>query len=107
MPFVPFENAMELKLHFRKHGYKFGITSAADYERMADSFMFGPMNADTQECIRPAGKRRCRLDFTAAHFGVANVTPKFVLTFFPPTASMIAKHGGNAGYFADECARNP
>ena len=104
---MPFQNAMELNLHFRKHGYKFGLSNAADYERMADTFMFGAMNADTQECMRPSGKRRCRLDFRARHFGVANVAPDFLLTFFPPTASMIAKHGGEAGYFTDECGRNP
>ena len=104
---MPFENAMELKLHFRKHGYKFGLATAADYERMADAFMFGAMNADTQECVRPTGKRRCRLDFTAAHFGVANIAPSFLLTFFPPTVSMIAKHGGMNGFFTDECGRNP
>jgi hypothetical protein len=98
---------MELKLHFRKHGYKFGLTTAADYEQMADRFMFGAMNADTRECVRPAGKRRFRLDFAAAHFGVANVDPGFLLSLFPPTASMIAKHDGMLGYFTDECGRNP
>jgi hypothetical protein len=96
---------MELALHFRKHGHKVGAATAADYEQMADAFMFGPMNADTQECTRPAGRRRCRLDFRAVHFGVACVVPAFVITFYPPDARTVARHGGMNRYFLYECGR--
>jgi hypothetical protein len=98
---------MQLNIHFQKHGYKFGLKTAAEYEQMADTFMFGMMNADTRECNRPGKKRRCRLEFTAVHFGVAQRIPAFLLSFYPPAASMIAKHGGLNGFFTFECARNP
>ena len=107
MPLVPFRDAKQLSLHFRKHGYKFGVATAAEYERMADAFMFGRMNADTRECHRPGGRRRCRLDFVVANFGVANNAPAFLLSFYPPSVSMVAKHGGFSGFFVFECAKNP
>ena len=104
---MPFRDATQLRLHFLRHGREFGLATAADYERMADEFMFGPMNADTRECNRPGGRRRCRLDFRAVHFGIAARARAFVVTFYRPTASMIAKHGGVNGFFVYECARNP
>jgi len=104
---VPFGSASELGIHFRKHGHKFGARTAADYERMADAFMFGIMNGNTQECVRPGGRRRCRLDFVAADFGVALVVTQLVITFYPQTPRMVTKHGGPAGLFAYECARHP
>src|ERR1035441_1241160 len=96
---------MELGIHFQKHGHKFGPITMAEYERLADQFMFGPMNANTRECTRPRGKC-CRLDFATTYFGVKYPTPPIVLTFFPPSTQTIARHGGLNGFFAFECGRN-
>jgi hypothetical protein len=103
---VPFANALELGIHFRKHGHKFGHRTAVEYEKAADAFMFDPMNANTRECVRPNGRRRCRLETVAAHFGVAVVGRKFLITFYPPSPGTIRSHGGMTAYFAHECARN-
>jgi len=102
---MPFANTLELELHFKKHGHKFGLTTKEDFERLADVFMFGPMNANTQECIRPSGADRLRLDFITVYFGVASVLPEFVRTFYPVERRTIVRHGGSAGYFAYECGR--
>ena len=72
---------------------------------MADAFMFGLMGVDTQECIRPGGIDRVRFDFSTHHEGVACIIPEFVRTFYPVRQLTIARHGGEEGYFAYECAR--
>ncbi|MCI0403927.1 MAG: hypothetical protein L0212_10450 [Acidobacteria bacterium] len=102
---MPFANTLELDIHFKKHGHKFGLATKEEYERLADAFMFGPMNASTKECIRPNGNDRLRFDFVTVHFGVASVAPEFVRTFYPVERRKVLRHGGSAGYFAYECAR--
>jgi hypothetical protein len=102
---MPFANTFERDLHFAKHGHKFGAADALEYERMADAFMFGLMGVDTQECIRPGGIDRVRFDFSTHHEGVACIIPEFVRTFYPVRQLTIARHGGEEGYFAYECAR--
>jgi hypothetical protein len=97
---------MELGIHFQKHGHKFGSITKADYERLAEEFMFGPMNADTKECTRPQRGKCCRLDFTTRYFGVKYPAPPIVLTFYPPSGSVIARHGGLKDFFNFECGRN-
>ena len=37
--------------------------------------------------------------------GVACIMPEYVRTFYPVKATLIARHGGEAGYFAHECGR--
>lgn len=103
---MPFDSALQLGIHFHKHGHEFGLANAADYERMADAFMFGGMNANTQECIRPNRRRKCRLDFVAQHFGVSRIRPQIVVTFYVPGPGTIRKHRGLPGLFAFECGRN-
>jgi len=104
---VPFANPMELGIHFQKHGHKFGAQSAADYERIADAFMFGPMNADTRECTRPGNIDRLRHDFVTTYFGCVctGANPHFLRTFYPVDPRTLARHGGSARFFGFECAR--
>jgi hypothetical protein len=102
---LPFPNALELSLHFAKHGHKFGLATEQEYEQMADAFMFGTMNANTQECTRPRRTRRCRMDFVRIHFGVACITPACVITFYPVDSAFVAANGGVNGFFRNECAR--
>lgn len=105
-PVVPFANALELGIHFKKHGYKFGHQTADEYERAADAFMFGPMESNTLQCLRPNGRKRCRMETALVHFGVAVVGRKLLITFYPPSPGTVASHGGVTLYFADQCARN-
>jgi len=102
---VPFQNAYERATHFAKHGKDFGAVDEFEYERMADRFLFGQMPAETQQCLRPNGDDRIRFDFISVDFGVANVLPEFVRTFYRVKTVKIARHGGPAGFFAYECAR--
>lgn len=96
---------MQLAIHFAKHGHKFGAASQSEYERMADEFLFGLMDRDTSECLRPSGADRLRFRTTNRHFGVACTRPIFVRTFYPVEAGLIANHGGAARYFTYECGR--
>lgn len=104
---LPFSDKTELELHFLKHGHKFGLVPGqeADYERMADHFMFGVMTITMQECLRPSGVDRLRLDSAKVYFGVACTVPAFVRTFYPPEATTLACHGGPFGFFRYECGR--
>lgn len=79
---VPFQNQAERAIHFAKHGHEFGARDELEYERLADQFLFGEMNADTRECIRPNGNDRLRLDCVLVHFGVACIVPALIRTFY-------------------------
>jgi hypothetical protein len=102
---MPFANTFELEIHFKKHGHKFGAATKEEYERLADAFLFGPMSADTRECIRLNNTDRLRFDFVKVHFGVASIVPVFVRTFYPVERRLVVRHGGPRGYFSYECAR--
>ena len=102
---MPFENAMERAIHFVKHGAKFGAATEAEYEQLADAFMFDQLTAPTNECTRPSGIDRLRFNGTNRHFGVACTAPEFVRTFYPVEQRKIVRHGGNAAFFALECGR--
>jgi hypothetical protein len=106
MPLVPFASVLERDIHFKRHGPEFGIGTADQYEQIADAFMFGAMNADTHECIRPSGIKRNRMDFVTVHFGVAVVRHDVLVTFYIPTPDTVRRHGGLAQLFADYCAKD-
>ena len=107
---MPFANPCERAIHFAKHGHKFGAPDEFDYERMADLFMGGPLGPDTRECQRPVSpttgeQDRVRFDFGKHYQGVACIAPAYIRTFYPVELRFIRKHGGEAGYFAQECGR--
>jgi hypothetical protein len=78
---------MELATHFRKHGHKFGAATETDYERLADSFLFGAMDFDTQDCVRPQGIDRVRFKGSNRYLGVATTGPIFVRNVLPRRSS--------------------
>jgi hypothetical protein len=102
---VPFANELERDLHFTKHGHKFGVSDAVQYERMADDFMFGTMRISMTECVRPNMIDRLRYNYSNRHFGVAGVTPPYVKTFYPVPFHTIAHYQVAANFFAHECGR--
>jgi hypothetical protein len=102
---MPFANVLERDLHFTKHGHKFGASDALEYEKLADEFLYGPMDISTHECIRPRGIDRVRFDYGTHYEGVACRVPDFVRTFFPVSLRLIRRHGSEARYFAFECGR--
>jgi hypothetical protein len=96
---------MERDIHFKRHGHEFGLRTPDEYERLADAFMFGPMNADTHERMRPNRKLRNRMDFVRVHFGVAVVVNPALVTFYIPRPDTVRRHGGVAQLFDDYCAK--
>jgi hypothetical protein len=104
MPVVPFSTVMKRDIHFQRHGHEFGVATPEEYERMADTFMLGPLNSDTRECIRPNGNLRNRMDFVMFHFGAAEVHRPIIATFYIPRPDTVARHGGVAGLFVHYCA---
>jgi hypothetical protein len=102
---MPFANPMERAIHFWKHGAEFGCKTDEDYERLADSFLFGAMSATTRECWRPNGVDRLRFNSSNRHFGVACIAPVFIRTFYQVGIKKVAKHGGVNGFLSYECAR--
>ena len=102
---MPFANVWERDTHFAKHGHEFGAADPAEYEQLADTFMYGPLPASTHECVRPRGVDRIRFDFGSYHEAVACTAPVFLRTFFIVRNKTVARHGGPAAYFAWDCGR--
>lgn len=102
---MPFRNQLERDLHFARHGTDFGAADATDYERLADSFMFGVMANDVQECVRPSGIDRVRFGFNAYIQGVACTQPIYIRTLYVVRGRTVRRRGGNQSYFAYECGR--
>ena len=106
---MPFANQLERDLHFAKHGHKFGASDADEYERMADHFMYGPLDSDTRKCKRPVGPLGpgdlFRFGFVSHYEAAACVQPAFVRTFHPVEIRHILRCGGEEGYFSYQCSR--
>lgn len=70
-PTVPFANDAELSIHFWKHGKKCGAATEAEYEEMAENFLYAVASFTTLQCVRSAGTRdTVRLDDADGRFGV-------------------------------------
>jgi len=102
---MPFANTWERDTHYARHGNEFGAADPAEYEKMADMFMSDPMAETAHECFRPRGRDRLRFDFGTYIEGVACVEPEFLKTFFIVRSKVVARHGGEAAYFAWDCGR--
>ncbi len=101
---VPFADAFKLSSHFLKHGHKFGATSEAEYERMADEFMSKAITADIYECTSPHGRRdRNRLEGSTLYFGAA-YNGDTIATYFPRSAMAVQRKGGPLGFVLSKCA---
>jgi len=96
---------MKRDIHFQKHGHQFAALNAADYERMADEFMFGLMGLNTRECRRPNQGSRLRFNTSNRRFGGASIAPAFLKTFYIVAQGTINYHGGEMQYFGWECGR--
>lgn len=105
---MPFCSQLERDIHFAKHGHKFAAVDPAEYEKMADEFMFG-VGPDVRDCIRPNNGDRVRFGIVTHLLGVSRriPAPECVRTFYPVSPVLIRRHRGEAGYFAYECGRVP
>lgn len=102
---MPFANVLERDIHYAKHGHEFGAANPAEYEQLADAFMYGPATPTTHECTRPQGLDQVRFDFASYHEAVARIAPAFLKTFLIVRNKTVARHGGPAGHFAWDCGR--
>jgi hypothetical protein len=93
-------------IHFAKHGRAVGARDEADYERMAEEFMFGERDRNTRECTRPNRGQRLRFNTWSKRFGGADsVAPEYLRTFYIVSQGHIDYHGGENSYFGWECGR--
>jgi len=102
---MPFANAVERALHFKRHGHEFQAADEIQYEAMADAFMGGPMSISTRECTRQNGTDRLRFNVANDNFGVAVVAAVIVKTFYIVPPHQIIRRNGKVGFFNYECAR--
>jgi len=102
---VPFRDAITREKHFLKHRHKFlvALANAVEYERMADNFLDGPMDADTKECQRRQANDRLRFNHTTLHIGIACLNPVYVRTFYPVDVANVNASGGAQNYFRYKC----
>jgi hypothetical protein len=96
---------MKLAIHFRKRGHKFGAVTEADYEQMAETFIFGPMDSDTHDCIRSGGQDRLRFKHSNFYLGIEIIALRCVRTFFPVEPQVVARWGGAVKYQDRQCKR--
>ena len=97
---MPFEDRADLLDHFADHGQEVGANTAADYERLADNFMFGPRGPDVEECIRPQGGF-VRFDKVTQEYGAVN-SRGFVSTYFIADPN-VHREASNLAYFRKRC----
>jgi hypothetical protein len=101
---VPFANAYNRSIHFARHGHEFGAADEFEYERLADTFMSGPIHADIHECVNPTGTNdRIRLNAVNRHLGVGYGS-LVIRTYHVRDAFSISYRGGPAGFVAHKCA---
>lgn len=97
---MPFEDRQDLLEHFADHWDEFGVGTPEEYERLADAFMFGPLSANIEECVRVQGGF-CRYDRDTQEYGTVNAQG-FLCTYFIPDPAI---HGErtNLEYFHKRC----
>jgi hypothetical protein len=101
---MPFANTLERDIHYVSHGHEFGVSSAEDYERIADDFINGALAMDAKECTR-RNLDKVRFGFMSLKLGVGTPHPNIVRTFYIVKRHIVVRHGGSAGYFSYECQR--
>lgn len=114
-----FRDPIDLQHHFWKHGAEFGITTADEYEALADVFLGGPRPASVLECQRRKDADILRFDDQTSFFGAIRVT-RVIRTLYKPIpcaslpvgarARMVRerrchREASNLLYFRLECAK--
>ena len=54
---MPFANPLERATHFVRHGAEFGCATEAEYELLAEQFLFGPMDIAHEAMRASQGER--------------------------------------------------
>jgi pyocin large subunit-like protein len=107
MPFEP----LELADHYRKHRADFAVSTAADYEAMAERFLASPLAPNLLECARTMGDV-VRYDTMTMEYGVRS-NAGIIRTYFKPAPCSSISRGArkipchpyadNIAYFKVSC----
>lgn len=106
-----FATAHLLEGHFNQHRSDFGATSEEEYEEMADKFVGGPRDMDTQECTN-SKRDVIRYNDCTREYGV-KASDGFIRTYYKPVPRGPSRGGfrskfthseaTNMDYFRREC----
>lgn len=87
---MPFKNSFARDRHFERHGAEVGAKTADEYEKMAETFMAGPVKPGIRECFRVRDGALARFSPSTAEFGVASRSGEiytYMLVLIPATSS--------------------
>ena len=99
MPSKGFRKEEDRRRHFYKHGSDFGCVTSAQYERLAEAFLGGPLTSDAAECTRIGGAL-VRYNESTREFGIVDAGG-FIATYFRLSGS----DAFCQQYFHDNCKR--
>jgi hypothetical protein len=105
---VPFASLYHLQTHFDLHKHEFGVTTEADYERMADAFMSQAASANLYDGVCTIPRRdnglcdRLRLDNVTLWYGVAFGTLT-IRTLHKKPRRKITAAGGPKAFINAKC----
>jgi pyocin large subunit-like protein len=88
---------------FRKHGSEFGARSAAQYDGLARTFLYGPLGPRTYEVGRVRDQRTLRYNPDTNEFGVLAPDGR-IETYFKPDP-VVHGYPSNVDYFLSLCLK--
>jgi pyocin large subunit-like protein len=98
---VPFRDAQDGEEHFEDHKDEFPYVITLDeYLLRAETFLFGPRGATTEECRRPQGGL-ARYDRLTQEYGSVRSDGTIATYFFPDPA--VHGYASNMEYFLVKC----
>ena len=101
MPFTSGFDPLQLGDHFTKHRSDFGVSTEEEYQTLADTFLGGPRNADTEECIRARNGDILRYNRVTHEFGI--LTARGYIRTYYKLNPRVHKMASNLAYFLMEC----
>ena len=104
MPYTNgFETPDDLRRHYMKHRTECGATSQEHYQLLADTFLGGPKDTDTYECIRGREGDILRYKMSTDEFGILRPDNIIRTYYILDPARLRGRTGWD--YFQAECAK--
>ena len=89
--------------HFRRHKAEFDAATPEEYEALADTFLGGPLDANTLECEKASNADVVRYNYISQEFGVLS-PQRLIRTYFKPSPRQ-HKFKTNLAYYQSECRK--
>ena len=86
---------------FQKHGADFKVTTALEYEQMADKFLGGPKSRTARQRVRAKDGHILRFDINTDEFGILAPSGE-IMTYYKPDPA-IHRQANNLVYFLKKC----